>query len=67
MAESHVTLRHKVTGGVWSCPAGAVGAWLGKGWEPVGADQTEAPDGAGETPVDGEFEARKGRNPKGSK
>jgi len=72
MTVSRVSLRHPVTGGVWECPAGAVGLWRGKGWRPANEPiETSVAPGDGDdeaTPVDGDTEpARTGRNPKGSK
>jgi hypothetical protein len=37
-----IELRHPKTGATWSCPAGAVEAWLAKGWKKAEAVPAEA-------------------------
>ncbi|GAB3656462.1 hypothetical protein [Glycomyces tarimensis] len=40
--KTHVKLRHPKTGGEWLCPAGAVEAWLAKGWKKADAATANA-------------------------
>lgn len=42
MADTHVKLRNRKTGGVWLCPAGVVDHYLANGWQKAaeGAEPT---------------------------
>lgn len=47
-----IELRHPKTGATWPCPAGAVEAWLAKGWERAkGSLDEETTESASAVPV----------------